>query len=162
DAALAADGLLSGGTLWRERDARGRVHERKADADVLFAGWPVVVLTGEHLAPAGHLFAAALQDNGRGTVVGATPAGGGGIPQLVPLPHNLGGLHLLTGTVDRATGKGWGVRPDLPVKFPQAKRADLQRWFRAQEAPDCPADAPKGPPDDPQLSGAIDHLKSRL
>jgi C-terminal peptidase prc len=75
-AGLVADGLLSGGLMWRVRDAHG-VREVRADPECLFRGWPLAVLVGTDPSAAGPAaVAAALQDNRRAVLIGGRSAAG--------------------------------------------------------------------------------------
>jgi carboxyl-terminal processing protease len=73
-AMLLADSLLDRGAIGRVRTARGETTYR-ADADVLFRGWPIAVLVDPLTAGPAEWLAAALQDNHRAVIVGRPTRG---------------------------------------------------------------------------------------
>lgn len=172
-AAQAADALLDGGTLWRVRDAAGRLKEYKADRDCLFRDMPMVVLvdsttTGE----AGPLLAAALQDSGRAVLVGDLTGFGGYITGLVDLPGEQGALSLRTGVVERSrpatiepqegltAGLGWRVQPDHYVRVSRKEADAVVEWMQDKGMLE-PKLADK-PPVDAQLVKAVEVLRAAL
>jgi carboxyl-terminal processing protease len=160
---LVADGLLDGGLMWRLRGTGGRVQEFRADRDCLFRGWPlaVIVESRDGETPPGEL-AAALQDNGRAVVVGATLQCEGHVKSLVHLPDGQGSIALLTGRLERADGRTWPVRPDHPVALEPAQRPAVLGWLHAKELSELPPGASDRPPDDPQLRKAVEVLREAL
>ncbi len=125
---------------------RGRDPERtrdfKAKKDVeIFKSRPIVVLIngGEHggSASASEIVAAALQDNGRATIVGERSYGKGSVQKLLELRAgpDRAAVKLTTETYWRPSGKNmdrklakkdgsdeWGVRPDVEVIMTDAER----------------------------------------
>jgi carboxyl-terminal processing protease len=169
-AALVADGLLSGGLLWCLHDNQGRVIERRADAECLFRGWPLALLVDRTTAAGGFragmpaALAAALQDNGRAVLVGEPTVGGERVQTILPLPDGTGGMTLWTARLERAAkGKGWPVRPDEKVVLNDKQRAAIyDHWLREKQYTEPPAGAGDKPPDDPQLARAVEVLKAAL
>jgi carboxyl-terminal processing protease len=169
-ARLVADAFLDGGLLWRERDARGRTKEYRADRDCLFRDWPLAVLVGEQTGGMAEAVAAALQDNGRAVVVGEPTRGRGVVTSLIPLPDGSGALKIPTGVVVRAGKPGKseeaplsdaGVRPDQPMSLDREKLDSLLGWLHQQESPE-PAGPSVKPPEDRQLAKALAVLRERL
>jgi carboxyl-terminal processing protease len=81
---------------------------------------PMVVLINRGSASAAEIFAGAIQDHKRGTVVGETTFGTGTVLQPFELD---GGAGLLLGTSQWLTPNGrlirkQGIEPDLAVKIP--------------------------------------------
>lgn len=79
---------------------------------------PLVLLVDENSASASEILAAAIQDNGRGTIVGRHTYGKGTVQTLFPLQSVSAGLRLTTAKFYSPTGRemaGAGVEPDVPV-----------------------------------------------
>jgi carboxyl-terminal processing protease len=171
--ALVADGLLDSGTLWRVRDARDQVKERKADRDCLFRDMPIVVLVS---GPARGVpwLVAALQDNGRAVIVGEA------IP-LPPYAHSEmdlpdgGKLLIATGRLERAKKSApateppdpeatpdWMLQPDHLVTMSRKQRVALGDWFQAKNYTELPKGMRDEPPEDPGLAKAVELLRAKL
>jgi carboxyl-terminal processing protease len=79
---------------------------------------PLVVLVDEHSASASEIFAAAIQENGRGVIVGRTTYGKGTVQTHFPLQSVTGNLKLTTAKFYSPQGREManvGVRPDVTV-----------------------------------------------
>ncbi len=79
---------------------------------------PLVVLVDENSASASEIFAAAIQENQRGVIVGRTTYGKGTVQTHFPLQSVTGNLKLTTAKFYSPTGRemeGQGVRPDVAV-----------------------------------------------
>ncbi len=171
-AALTADELLDGGLMFRVHDAQNRVKEYRADRDCLFRDCRLVVLVNEQTRGAAEFIAAALQDNGRAVVVGRPTRGDGFVETMTRLPDDLGAISLRTASVERAAppkglakssaGVWQPVEPDHLVALDPGKMPALLDWQRAQLSPEPSADAPKVPPDDPQLAKALELLREAV
>jgi carboxyl-terminal processing protease len=171
-AAQTADELLDGGMMWRVRDAKDRVKEYRADRDCLFRDCRLVVLVNGETRGGAEFLAAALQDNGRAAIVGEATKGDGLVYSRIPLPDDQGALRLPIGRVERPTPEKdrskpatWGWRPIWPedhVALDAKLIPAVVDWQRAQMSPDQPADAPKSPPEDPQLAKALAVLREAI
>ena len=168
-AALTADELLDGGLMWRLRNSKGRTKEFRADRDCILRGCPLVVLVNEFSRGSAEFIAAALQDNHRAVVVGTPSQGDGVVTTLYLLPDDQGGVKLPTGRVERATstkasaGAAWQtVTPDHLVPLSRDKFMPIMQWQNEQMSPDAPAKEAKAPPDDPQLTKALEILRAAL
>jgi len=85
---------------------------------------PLVVLIDDHSASASEIFAAAIQENGRGVIVGRRSYGKGTVQTHFPLQSATAELKLTTAKFFSPSGKemaGHGVTPDYPI--PQAPGA---------------------------------------
>lgn len=101
----------------RQHRRRPYVH-RDLDQGVAWSG-PVAVLVNRLSASASEIFAAALQDYGRGPVIGERTFGKGTIQELIPLQH--GQIKLTQGRFYRISGVSTqhaGVTPD--IAFPES------------------------------------------
>ena len=79
---------------------------------------PLVVLVDENSASASEIFAAAVRDHQRGTIVGRQSYGKGSVQGIFPLNVSGGGVRLTTAKFYSPTGKPInqvGVRPDVNV-----------------------------------------------
>ena len=79
---------------------------------------PLVVVIDENSASASEIFAAAIQENDRGIIVGRKSYGKGTVQTHFPLQSVSGNLKLTTARFFSPTGRvmaGAGVTPDLPV-----------------------------------------------
>lgn len=87
---------------------------------------PLVVLVDENSASASEIFAAAIQENQRGVIVGRNTYGKGTVQTHFPLQSVTGNLKLTTAKFYSPTGRemeGQGVRPDVMVN---GKTEDFQ------------------------------------
>lgn len=118
------------------------------EAGIAYDG-PLVVLIDRFSASASEIFAGAIQDYGRGVVVGQRSFGKGTVQNLVPLsrwsarPVN-GQLTVTIGKFYRVTGESTqhrGVEPDVPLASPislqdigESALDDALPWDRIQPA----------------------------
>lgn len=118
--------FIDKGPVVQVRDGRGRVMvEADTAAGVAYSG-PLAVLVNRASASASEIFAAAIQDYGRGVVIGETTFGKGTVQQLVDLDYiansdkpRLGQLKMTMAQffrIDGASTQHRGVVPD--VRFP--------------------------------------------
>jgi len=124
--ATAMTGLfLPGGPIVQLRDTSGRVEVLKEEAAGPVYDGPLAVLVNRFSASASEIFAAAIQDYGRGVVIGQQTYGKGTVQNLYPLDRyapgdepRFGQLTLTIGKYYRVTGESTqhrGVIPDIEV-----------------------------------------------
>ena len=105
---------------------------------------PLVVLINEGTASASEIVAGAIQDYGRGKLVGVTSFGKGSVQNWVPLSNNQGAVRVTIAkwlTPNERTISGEGLQPDVEIEFTEEDfEADL----------------------DPQLDKAIEVLLEEL
>ena len=101
----------------RQQQRRPYTH-RDRERGLIWDG-PLAVLVNRLSASASEIFAAAIQDYGRGIIIGERTFGKGTIQELVPLDH--GQIKLTQGKFYRISGMSTqhdGVTPD--IEFPQS------------------------------------------
>ena len=121
--------FIETGPVVQIRDSSGQVKlEEDNDPSIVYSG-PLAVLVDRGSASASEIFAAAIQDYGRGVVVGEPTFGKGTVQSVVPLDRagKLGQLKVTIAQFFRVNGEGTqhrGVVPD--VLFPTAIDSDAQ------------------------------------
>jgi carboxyl-terminal processing protease len=145
-AITTADLFLSSGEIV---SLRGRTFssQRAWQADPVehLAGVPMVVLIDRRSASAAELVAAALQENGRATVMGQRSFGKGSVQSILPLGAEKGALRLTTALYHGPSGRTvqrTGVGPDIElVAAPEAtansarREADRERALPGADEP---------------------------
>ncbi len=137
------DMLLPEGLIVYTEDRSGAREEFYADGE--YWDVPMAVLVNGDSASASEIFAAAVQDTGRGIVVGEVTYGKGVVQTLHAFPEG-DGMQLTTATYYTPSGAsihGQGVTPDIEV----ALAADASVIYHA---PDAASDA--------QLAAALEAL----
>ncbi|HEX6986788.1 MAG TPA: S41 family peptidase, partial [Planctomycetaceae bacterium] len=153
-----SDKFLPGGTIvsTRGRTAEDNTLEQATRPKT----WktPLVVIVDENSASASEIFAAAIQENGRGLVVGRKSYGKGSVQTHFPLRTVSGNLKITTAKFFSPKGRvmaGAGVTPDIAVPkladdqtvVPLAADADVREALRAaagQEVRELAAAAERG------------------
>jgi carboxyl-terminal processing protease len=117
--------FIDSGPVVQVRDGRGRVQVESDTAKGVVYSGPMAVLVNRASASASEIFAAAIQDYGRGLVIGEPTFGKGTVQQLVDLDYianreqSLGQLKLTMAQffrIDGGSTQHKGVLPD--VDFP--------------------------------------------
>ncbi len=128
--AISLTGLfIESGPVVQVRDSENKLDiNEDTDISIAYRG-PVIVLVNRYSASASEIFAGAMQDYGRATIVGETTYGKGTVQQVLDLnrhaPRNspiLGQLKLTMAQFFRVNGdstQNRGVIPD--IKFPTAE-----------------------------------------
>ena len=132
--AIELTGLfISKGPVVQVRDAKNKIEvDQDEDPNITWSG-PLAVLTDRFSASASEIFAGAIQDYGRGIILGNTTYGKGSVQSAIDMSRvdsqlgDKGGqINLTTGKFYRITGSSTqhkGVTPDIafPTVFPADK-----------------------------------------
>ena len=113
------DQIVPEGLLAYSVDKNEQKDEMTADAD--YFDLPLVVLVDGNSASAAEIFAGAVQDRGRGKVVGSQTYGKGVIQAILDMPYSGGGVKLTTAVYYTPNGNlinDGGITPDVPVLPP--------------------------------------------
>jgi carboxyl-terminal processing protease len=173
--ATAMTGLfVPGGPVVQLRDTSGRVEVLEEQAGGPVYDGPLVVLVNRFSASASEIFAAAIQDYGRGVVIGQQTYGKGTVQNLYPLDRyapgadpRFGQLTLTIGKYYRVTGESTqhrGVVPDIVVPSPidvhmvgESSRDTALPWDQIRSTPFTP----QGKLDDAIALLAVEHERRR-
>jgi carboxyl-terminal processing protease len=148
-AVQTADAFLRAGDIvsLRGRTAGNR-RTWQADAKEHLPGVPMVVLIDGRSASASELVAAALQENGRATIMGQRSFGKGSVQSVVSLGADKGALKLTTALYHGPSGRTvqrTGVGPDIelvtgavPAAAPSRREADRPRALPGMDEPPPP------------------------
>jgi len=111
------------------RNSDGEVRSNKdEDPEIAYSG-PLAVLVDRNSASASEIFAAAIQDYGRGIIIGEPTFGKGTVQTVAPLDRagELGQLKITMAQFFRINGDGTQFRGVVPdILFPTAMDSDAQ------------------------------------
>jgi carboxyl-terminal processing protease len=145
-----ADMFLPNGTIVSTRGRNPQDNSTETANEEKTWKVPMVVLIDEHSASASEIFAAAIQENGRGLIVGRHSYGKGTVQTLFPLNTLSAGVRLTTARFYSPSGKpmaGEGVEPDLYVEQSEtdlgANDNDLRTAIEALRRGTSPSQQPR-------------------
>ena len=117
--------FIDRGPVVQLRDTTGRIEVDDDPDPAIFYGGPMIVLVDRFSASASEIFAGAIQDYGRGLIVGQQTYGKGTVQNAHPLNYTifgrkpeLGQLNVTIGKYYRITGESTqdrGVTPDIAL-----------------------------------------------
>ena len=113
---LLADALLDGGLIGRLETVAG-TRKFEASRGAVFAGLPMFVLVSRHTSGTIEWIAAALQDQGRATIIGEQTPGRPHVSEPYEVPGTDWVLTLSSGVLKRADGRRL-LRTSLPTDRP--------------------------------------------
>lgn len=117
-----ASEFIDGGTIITERYGDGREDVHEAEEGGLASEIPVVVLVDAGTASGSEIVAAAIQEYGRGLLVGETTFGKGSVQNWIELSNNSGAIRVTIARWftpnNRQIGEV-GLIPDVEVLFPE-------------------------------------------
>jgi carboxyl-terminal processing protease len=150
--------FLKDGNVFIEQDAEGRRTEVPVQPGGHAVDIPLVVLIDEGTASSGEILAGAIQDHGRGKLVGTRTFGTGTVLQPFPLSD---GSAVLLAVTEWLTPNGrqiWhtGISPDVEVALPEGVSILLP-----ETETDLDADA-LAKSEDAQLLKALSLLKEQI
>jgi carboxyl-terminal processing protease len=142
---VASEFIGSGPIFWQE-DANGTQTETDAEEGGAATNPEIelAVLIDRGSASASEIVAGAIQDTGRGILVGESSFGKGTVQQWTPLDNDAGGFRLTVAkwlTPDKRWIHHVGLEPDVAVDAATAEGDDpiLDAALRALDAPDASA-----------------------
>ncbi len=112
-----ADMLLPEGKIFFTRDRAGEEVVQESNAD--FWDIPLVVLVNGNSASASEILAGAVQDFGRGKIIGETTYGKGVVQDIISIPETGAGVKITTAVYLTPNGRminKIGIVPDIEVK----------------------------------------------
>ncbi len=136
--------FLKSGVLMYEEYGTGEVKEFKIRPGGLATEIPLVMLVNEGSASASEIVAGAIQDTGRGKLVGVTTYGKGSVQNWIDLPDDQGAVRITIArwlSPDRRQINKLGLTPDKVVPMTEKDYTDGK---------------------DPQLDAAVELLKSNV
>ena len=119
--------FIDEGPVVQVRDSRGRVNLEKDQEPGMAWDGPLAVLVDRRSASASEIFAGAIQDYGRGVVIGEPTFGKGTVQNMIDLDHisrsdiGLGQMKLTMAQFYRVAGgstQSRGVQPDIRLPTP--------------------------------------------
>jgi carboxyl-terminal processing protease len=124
--------FVGDGVVMYEQEASGTMNEYNAIPGGLATKIPLVVLVNEGTASASEITAGAIQDYGRGVLVGTTTYGKGSVQNWITLDNDQGAVRITVAhwlTPKQRQINGVGLTPDYVVEFTEediANKNDVQ------------------------------------
>ncbi len=141
EAIAVASQFLQSGLVMQEQDSEGNRKPLEVEPGGVATDMPLVVLINQGTASAAEIVSGAIQDQGRGLLVGATSFGTGTVLNQFRLDD---GSALLLATRQWLTPNGrviWrqGIEPDRPVELPRSAELVTPSRLRNMTAADVAA-----------------------
>jgi carboxyl-terminal processing protease len=112
--------FLKSGTLMYEQYGNGETKEYKIKSGGMATDIPIVVLVNEGTASASEIVAGAIQDMGRGKLVGVTTYGKGSVQNWIELQNSQGAVRITIArwlTPNKRQINDVGLKPDVEIQF---------------------------------------------
>ncbi len=119
DASIEIASQFIDGKVVSEKRRTGNPHDYMAEASGAARDLPLVVLVNGNTASASEIVAGAIQDHGRGVLVGTKTYGKGSVQNVIPLSDG-SSLHVTVAEWLTPNGRqitGQGLRPDVVVEL---------------------------------------------
>ena len=137
-AVSVSDLFLTGGEIVSTRGRRDSDIQRyNARSGEEFRGVPVIVLINGGSASAAEIVAGAIQDRGRGRVLGITSFGKGSVQTVIPLGGDRGALRLTTARYYTPSGRSiqsTGIEPDIEISNRRYSEEEIEKMKFFSEA----------------------------
>ena len=162
------DLFLESGLIVRTEGRNSQPRKWSAKPTATFGNLPLAILINGYSASASEITAAALQDQGRATVVGTRSFGKGSVQNVIDLEGGSAALKLTTASYYRPSGKNihrfpkateddeWGVSPSdgfeiemTPQQMAKVREANRKAYQLQESVPEV---------DDPVLDRAVEQL----
>ncbi len=164
EASAVADEFLEEGVIYTTRHRGETVDTVRATKAGALRREPLAVLVNQYSASAAELVAGALQDQHRGTVVGAPTFGKGSVQTILDLPDGAG-IRLTTMRYYTPSGRAiqaQGIRPDVLVEaaynadlsFGVVRESDLENHLPAEGPPGSGLSSDGGAAEAPEAGAA--------
>jgi carboxyl-terminal processing protease len=176
-----SDLFVDDGLIVSIRPREGRGQEFKGRRDGTYSNFPLVVLVNNGSASASEIVSAAIQDHGRGIIMGERSFGKGSVQNIIDIDLGDGEseVKLTTASFWRPNGKNlnkfptskeeddWGVVPhtDYTLKMNTVQRGELFDHLRSIEIihrKDHPNPPPPSKYEDKQLDMAVQYLRRQI
>jgi len=176
-----SDLFIEDGLIVSIRPREGRGQEFKGRRQGSYLNFPLVVLVNNGSASASEIVSAAIQDHGRGIIMGERSFGKGSVQNIIDIDLGDGAseVKLTTASFWRPNGKNlnrfptskdeddWGVvpHPDYTIKLNAVERGELFDHLRSIEIiprRDHPNPPPPSKFEDRQLNMAVDYLRRQI
>lgn len=166
-----ADRFLDSGVIVTTRGKTPEdLREASAKKGDTLPNFPLVVLVNQSTASASEIFAGAMKDHGRGTLVGTRTFGKGSVQTPFTLAD---GSHLKLTTARYFTPKGtsvhkeegkkdYGLDPDFLIEMSQDEESALMRTWNDERIVKGERPAPPKDFKDHQLEAGLEVLKAKL
>ena len=112
-----------------EQYGSGEMKEYNLKPGGLVTDLPIVVLVNEGTASASEIVAGAIQDTGRGKLVGVTTYGKGSVQNWIDLDNNQGAVRITIArwlTPNKRQINGVGLTPDVEIKLTEEDIKNLK------------------------------------
>ncbi len=112
--------FIDDGVLMYEEYGSGETKEYKVKPGGIATDIPIVVLVNEGTASASEIVAGAIQDYGRGKLVGTTTYGKGSVQNWIELQNEQGAVRITVArwlTPDKRQINDVGLKPDVEIQF---------------------------------------------